>query len=52
MKQHPKLVELLRKHVDQRPEPSRKVVNEYLQAFPSKPVAPVSPVKPGEPVVP
>ena len=55
MRQHRRLVELLRKHADQRPEPSRKVVDEYLRAFPSKPVTPVtpvSPVKPGEPVVP
>jgi hypothetical protein len=50
MRQHPKLVELLRKHTDQRAEPSRKVVNEYLQAFPSGPVKPA--VTSGEPVVP
>jgi hypothetical protein len=33
MRHHPKLVELLRKHAGQRPELSRKVVEEYLQKY-------------------
>jgi hypothetical protein len=52
MRQHPKLVELLRKHADQRPEPSRKVVQEYLQAFPSGALKHVTPAPSREPVVP
>ena len=52
MRQHPKLVELLRQHADQRPELSRKAVNEYLQAVPSGPLKPVTPATSGEPVVP
>jgi hypothetical protein len=36
MEQHPKLVELVRKHVKERPKMSRKVVEELLVTFPKE----------------